>query len=97
MLLIRALTWESSWVRYKSLPDFVLLGEMQGKILLSYNLIIILCYLHGIWFLVRTLTHDVYMHLFQLATHIYISRLTIVSHEAKKKQAICNEQVSYYR
>ena len=27
--------------------------------------------------------------------NVAISRLTIVSHEAKEKQAVCNEQVSY--
>ena len=30
----------------------------------------------------------------QLAIYV-ISRLTIVSREAKKKQAVCNERVSY--
>ena len=30
-----------------------------------------------------------------LIIHTYVSRLTVVSHEAKKKQAIHNERVSY--
>ena len=38
--------------------------------------------------------HDISVLVFA-AVSTYVSRLTIVSHEAKKKQAIHDEQVSY--
>ena len=37
-----------------------------------------------------------YVHTLEVAMYVcMISKLTIVSREAKKKQALCNERVSY--
>ena len=42
-------------------------------------------YLHGIWLLVRTIVHDLHASVVVASYTLRISRLTIVSREAKKK------------